>query len=187
MIDLDFEVELTGFSAAEIDFALDAAADAKPNGNEALDDVPALAAPAITHPGNLWQLGRHPLLCGNARSEDDLHRLMDDASARMIFTDPPYNVPIDGHVSGLGRVQHRDFAEASREMSQEAFTQFLEETLGNTSTHLADGGIAFVCMDWRHMGELLNAGSTVFTELKTWWFGTRPMPVWALFIAPKTS
>jgi len=175
LIDLDFEVQLTGFSAAEIDFALDAAADAKPNGNEALDHVPALAGPGITHPGDLWQLGRHRLLCGNARSEDDLDRLMDDASARMIFTDPPYNVRIDGHVQtraktgaaqATSKARHREFAEASGEMSQEAFTQFLEETLGNTSTHLADGGIAFVCMDWRHMGELFSAGNAVFDELK---------------------
>ncbi len=166
LIDLDFEVELTGFSAAEIDFALDAAADAKPNGDDGLDDVPALAGPAVTRPGDLWQLGRHRLLCGNARSGADLTRLMDGELARMVFTDPPYNVPIDGHVSGLGHVQHRDFAEASGEMDREAFTQFLAVTLGNTSTYLADGGIAFVCMDWRHMGELLSAGNAAFDEMK---------------------
>lgn len=175
LIDLDFEVELTGFSAAEIDFALDAAADAKPNGNEALDDVPALAGSAITHPGNLWQLGRHRLLCGNARSEDDLDRLMDDASARMIFTDPPYNVRIDGHVQtraktgaaqATSKARHREFAEASGEMDCEAFTASLATTLGNAASHTVDGGIAFVCMDWRHMGELLDAGGSVFTELK---------------------
>lgn len=166
LIDLDFEVELTGFSAAEIDFALNAAADAKPNGDDGLDDFPALAGPAVTRPGDLWQLGRHKLLCGNARSSDDLARLMDGEVARLVFTDPPYNVPIDGHVSGLGVVRHRDFAEASGEMSQEAFTQFLTETLGNAVHHLADGGIAFVCMDWRHMSELLSAGGAVFDELK---------------------
>ncbi len=166
LIDLDFEVELTGFSTAEIDFALEAAADAKPSGDDELDRVPSVAGPVVTRAGDCWQLGRHRLLCGNARSGDDLATLMEGEVARMVFTDPPYNVPIDGHVSGLGAVRHRDFAEASGEMSREAFTQFLEETLGNAAHHLADGGIAFVCMDWRHMGELLAAGGAVFDELK---------------------
>ena len=211
LIDLDFEVELTGFSPAEIDFALDAAADARPRGEEGLDRIPELAGPAIVQPGDLWVLGRHRLLCGNARSGDDLSRLMDGEQARMVFTDPPYNVPIDGHVQtrrgegrgkqkggsqggsghiltgqiggrqiggrqgthaesegaggkafghSLGAVRHREFAEASGEMSREAFTQFLTITLGNAAGRMADGAIAFVCMDWRHMGELLEAGES---------------------------
>ena len=196
LIDLDFEVELTGFSAAEIDFALDAAADARPQGEERLDRIPELRGPALVQPGDLWVLGRHRLLCGNARSGDDLARLMDGEQAQMVFTDPPYNVPIDGHVqtrkgSGKGRhgsddasvgrgesggdtasaplsraVRHREFAEASGEMRREAFTRFLAITLGNAADQMADGAIAFVCMDWRHMGELLEAGEHAFTELK---------------------
>lgn len=98
LIDLDFEVELTGFSAAEIDFALDAAADARPDGDDAIDRVPELIGPSVTRPGDLWVLGRHRLVCGNARSAEDFSRLMDSARAHMIFTDPPYNVRIDGHV-----------------------------------------------------------------------------------------
>lgn len=176
LIDLDFEIKLTGFSTAEIDFALDAAADAKPDGDDGLDDVPTLTGPAVTRAGDLWQLGRHRLLCGNARSSEDLDSLMDGSPARLIFTDPPYNVPIDGHVqtqrkpgsgkSGSAKVRHREFGEASGEMDAEAFTAFLTSTLGNAASHAVDGAIAFVCMDWRHMGELLAAGTSVFTELK---------------------
>lgn len=196
LIDLDFEVELTGFSAAEIDFALDAAADARPEGEERLDRIPEPRGPARVQSGELWVLGRHRLLCGNARSGDDLDRLMNGERARMVFTDPPYNVPIDGHVqtrkgAGKGRrgsndvsvergesgnaktplgrsgsIRHREFAEASGEMSREAFTAFLTKTLGNAADQMTDGAIAFVCMDWRHMGELLEAGEHAFTELK---------------------
>jgi DNA modification methylase len=92
--------------------------------------------------------------------------LMNGERAHVIFTDPPYNVPIDGHVSGLGYTRHREFAMGSGEMTSEAFTGFLKETLGNAVAVARDGTIAFVCMDWRHIGELLAAGGQVFTELK---------------------
>jgi DNA modification methylase len=91
---------------------------------------------------------------------------MDGERAHLIFTDPPYNVPIDGHVSGLGSTRHREFAMGSGEMSSEAFTGFLKETLSNAAGVARDGTIAFVCMDWRHMGELLAAGEHVFSALK---------------------
>lgn len=93
-------------------------------------------------------------------------RVMAGEPADLVFTDPPYNVPVDGHVSGLGRIRHRDFAFASGEMSVETFTGFLRDALGNASRVARDGAIAFVCMDWRHMGELLAAGQSVFSELK---------------------
>ncbi|MEM1286654.1 MAG: DNA methyltransferase [Pseudomonadota bacterium] len=166
LIDLGFEIELTGFSTAEIDFALDASANARPGGSENLDHVPAVTGPAVTRPGDLWALGRHRLLCGNARRSADLALLMKGATARLIFTDPPYNVPIDGHVGGLGKVRHREFQEAAGEMSSDSFTAFLQETLGSAAAQCVDGAIAFVCMDWRHMSELLSAGKAVFSELK---------------------
>jgi hypothetical protein len=84
----------------------------------------------------------------------------------LIFTDPPYNVPIDGHVCGLGRVRHREFAMGVGEMSEAAFTDFLATTLGAAAAACRDGAIAFVCIDWRHMGELLTAGKRIFSELK---------------------
>ena len=84
--------------------------------------------------------------------------LMAGERADLVFTDPPYNVPIDGHVSGLGRVRHREFAMGAGEMSADAFTAFLRQTLGHAAALARDGAIAFVCMDWRHMGELLRAG-----------------------------
>lgn len=91
---------------------------------------------------------------------------MDGASADLVFTDPPYNVAIDGNVCGLGTIKHREFAFASGEMSKAQFTEFLAGTLSNLSRVMRDGAIAFVCMDWRHMGELLAAGQSAFTELK---------------------
>ena len=92
--------------------------------------------------------------------------LLEGERADLIFTDPPYNVPIDGHVCGLGRIRHREFAMGVGEMSRQAFTEFLRLTLGHAAACCRDGAIAFVCMDWRHFGELLAAGETMFSELK---------------------
>src|SRR5437016_1457842 len=93
-------------------------------------------------------------------------RLMGGERADLLFTDPPYNVPIHGHVTGLGRIRHREFAMGVGEMSPEAFTAFLTETLGASAKTCCNGAIAFVCIDWRHLGELLAAGKEVFAELK---------------------
>ncbi|MEM9797114.1 MAG: hypothetical protein AAF919_11525 [Pseudomonadota bacterium] len=126
---LDVDLELTGFSLAEIDIILD---DAGTGAEDAAETVPAVASgPPVTRRGDLWQLGDHRLLCGDARCRADLDRLMAGALANMIFTDPPYNVPIDGHVGGLEAVRHREFAMASGEMSPADFTTFLTETLGH--------------------------------------------------------
>ena len=84
----------------------------------------------------------------------------------MVFTDPPYNVLIDRHVCGLGAVKHREFPMASGEMSESAFTGFLETVFRNMADHSADGAIHFVCMDWRHMAEVLGASRDVYGSLK---------------------
>ena len=167
LIDLEFDVTLTGFSLAEIDLTLDAARDGDPDGAAGAEDqIPAMAAQAVTQAGDLWLLGRHRLLCGDARRPEDYEKLLGDQRADLVFTDPPYNVPIDGHVCGLGRIRHREFAMGVGEMSEATFTAFLAETLGAAATVSRDGAIAFVCMDWRHLAELLAAGKQVFSELK---------------------
>jgi DNA modification methylase len=86
--------------------------------------------------------------------------------ADLMFIDPPYNVPNDGHVSRRGCVRHREFAMGAGEMSADVFAGFLQQTLGLAAKRTRDGAIAFVCMDWRHMGEVLKAGQAVFSELK---------------------
>jgi DNA modification methylase len=120
----------------------------------------------VTQPGDVWQLGRHRLICGDAQDADVYARLLGGEQVDAVFTDPPYNVKIDGHVSGLGATKHREFAFAAGEMSKAAFTAFLQTTLGHAASACRDGAIAFVCMDWRHMGELIAAGEAVFSELK---------------------
>lgn len=167
LVDLEFDVELTGFSLAEIDLVLDEAGEADPGCSDNTEDqVEFVTGRAVSRQGDLWQLGRHRLLCGDARSSVDFEALLGNETVDLLFTDPPYNVKIDGNVCGLGSVRHREFAFASGEMSESQFTAFLTETLGNAASVMRDGAIGFVCMDWRHMSELLAAGRKCFTELK---------------------
>ncbi len=164
-LDIDFDLTVTGFETAEIDLlfdSLDPVAAADPA------DAPPEPAPGppVSRPGDLWQLGRHRLLCADATQEPAFARLMAGEQARMVFTDPPYNVPIAGHVCGAGRVQHREFAMAAGEMDEQAFTGFLTTVLGHLARHSQDGAVNFIFMDWRHLGELLAAGRAVYSELK---------------------
>jgi hypothetical protein len=170
LVDLDFEIELTGFSLAEVDIVLDEARESAPDGADASieDNIPAYRheGPAVTQPGDLWMLGRHKLVCGDAREAGAYAALLGDEVVDLICTDPPYNVPIDGHVCGSGRIRHRNFAMGVGEMNKDQFTRFLVDTLGQAAARCRDGAIAYVLMDWRHMAELLNAGEQVFSELK---------------------
>jgi DNA modification methylase len=163
LIDINFDVTLTGFSLAEIDFAIETG-----TGVDAseLDVVPDLERTAVSKSGDLWILGDHRVLCEDSRSSEAVAHLLGGAQADLVFTDPPYNVRIDGHTGGLGSIKHREFAFAAGEMSSEQFTTFLTVTLGNAAAVSKDGAIAFVCMDWRHLRELLDAGGAVFSELK---------------------
>ena len=163
-LDDGFDIAVTGFTIAEVDNLIAGKA-VEEDGNPEDDLVPN-EVPARCRPGDIWQLGPHRLVCGNALDVSVIDALMDGKRARMVFTDPPYNVPIGGNVSGLGKVKHREFAMASGEMSKAEFTAFLRQSFEQLVRHSLGGSIHFICMDWRHMAEMLAAGDGVFTELK---------------------
>ena len=161
---LDFDLEITGYETAELDLLLDGPAADQTDPD---DDIAGMKkGPAVTRPGDIWLLGKHRLICGDARHPDAFTALMESDRAKAVFTDPPYNVKIGGHVCGSGAIQHREFAMASGEMDVAGFTAFLGSTLGAMADVSVDGAIHFVCMDWRHMGELRSAGDKVYSELK---------------------
>src|SRR5271165_3185263 len=190
LIDMEFDVESTGFSLAEVDLVLEQSREASPDPKEDTEDtIPPItvSAAAVTRCGDLWHLGRHRLLCGDSRALATFNQLLQQERADLIFTDPPYNVPIDGNVCGRGRIRHREFAMGTGEMSRETFTAFLEGTLGNTAAFCSNGAIAFACMDWRHMGELLAAGQAVFSELKNLCVWNKPMAAWERSTAASTN
>jgi hypothetical protein len=162
---IDLDVELTGFEVPEIEMMLDATD--PPASNPEDDKIPDLAPErVITKPGTLWTLGDHRLFCGDARHRESFSILMSRETAALVFVDPPYNVKIRGHVSGKGRVKHREFAQANGEKTSTQFTKFLEDSLGLLAEHSTDGTIHFVCSDWRHLDEMLTAGRRIYRELK---------------------
>jgi DNA modification methylase len=166
-IDADFDITITGFEVPEVDLVIQAAANEKSeekNEDDAFEFDETL--PAVAKAGDLWMLGRHRILCGSALDCTAYHAIMSGADAAMVFTDPPYNVRIDGHASGLGAIKHREFAMAAGEMTEREFISFLTRACSLMARHSVDGAIHFVCMDWRHMGELLEAGRLAYTELK---------------------
>ena len=163
-LDLDFDITATGFEMAEIDLLL---SDTDADQADPADAVPEVAVgPAVTQPGDVWQIGGHRLICGDSTRSETYAHLLAGERAQMVFTDPPYNVKIDGHVSGLGATKHREFAMASGEMTEAEFTRFLKAVFVNLTGHAADGAIHFVCMDWRHVGEVLAAATPTYSELK---------------------
>jgi DNA modification methylase len=167
LIDLEFDVELTGFEMGEIDIILDEAEQGPHEEAEADDNIPERGpGQTVSRLGDLWVLGTNCLLCGDARDKRSYELLLNGGKAELVFADPPYNVSINGHVCGLGEIQHREFAMASGEMSPQAFTDFLKSTFACLIAHTTDGSIHYVCMDWRHIGEIMEAGNCVYSELK---------------------
>jgi DNA modification methylase len=164
LLDDGFEVVLTGFEVPEVDVVLDMTAEAKSD-RHGDDDIPAVG-PTVSQPGNLWRLGNHRLLCGNALDSGCYGTVLGGAKAALVITDPPYNVAINGHVGGKGQIQHRDFEMACGEMTSSAFTTFLTTTFGHLVANSTDGSIHYAFMDWRHMQEMLEAGHAVYSELK---------------------
>ena len=161
----NFDVTVTGFEMAEIDLMIGQAGVAEP---DEADTIPAIdrSLPAVSQPGDCWQIGDHFLLCGDALKPKSYNRLLGGKRAQMVFIDPPYNVRIEGNVSGLGKARHREFVMASGEMTSREFTNFLRRALTNVTEFSVDGSIHFICMDWRHVRELADAADDAYTELK---------------------
>jgi DNA modification methylase len=164
---LDFTLEATGFDMGEIDLRIASLEEPPRRDDDPADVVPEVSAgPPLTKYGDLWVLDRHRLLCGSALKTPAFAALMGEEQAAVGFTDPPYNVPIEGHASGLGAAHHRPFLMASGEMDSSEFTALLSEAFRNLAAFSIAGSIHFVCMDWRHMEELLAAGRAAYGELK---------------------
>lgn len=157
LIELDeMPIEVLGWETAEIDLITDG----DPKSSESIDPADAIPEPPsvpVSRAGDLWLLGTHRLLCGSSLEAEAWSRLMDGSVGAMVFTDAPYNVPVSGHICGLGKMQHAEFAMASGEMSRSEFTSFLGTAVRLLSANIREGAVLDLCMDWRHLPELLSA------------------------------
>lgn len=163
-IDPSFDISITGFEIAEVDNLIESL-NPEEKSDPRADTVPAVGAQAISKPGDLWLLGDHKVYCGSATDPVAFESLMKGDVARMVFTDPPYNVPIKRNVSGLGKTEHREFAMGSGEMSSDQFKEFLSSAFDLLIKYSIDGSIHYICMDWRHIPEL-QAAAKNYTQLK---------------------
>lgn len=165
-VEISFDVELTGFSIAEVDSlvegpALEEKGDPRADARSPLDH-----SSTRCHVGDVRQLGLHRLVCGNALDPAVVETLMDGDVARMVFTDPRNNVPVQGFLGGAGNVKHREFALASGEMTNQQFISFLASSFSYLQRHSCDGSIHFVCMDFGHIRNVIEAADGIYTELK---------------------
>jgi len=163
---LDFSLDLTGFDLGKVELLIEGLDNPDEELAEEVGTPSAASEPPVTRAGDLWLLGKHRILCGDALEPESYRTLMAGAKAAMVITDPPYNVPIDGNVSGLGKVRHREFAMASGEMDEVEFRGFLERICELVARNSQQGSLHYLYMDWRHIEALLAAGRTVYDELK---------------------
>lgn len=161
-IETDFDITVTGFDIPEIDTLL-SPNDSEPDSADKFE-VQGSSEP-VSQVGDLWQAGRHRILCGSALEKNCYSTLLGARRAGVVFTDPPYNVAIDGNVSGKGSVSHREFPMASGEMTEFQFISFLTTSLKLIAQHSAVGSVHFICMGWRGVGELVAAGKAVYDSL----------------------
>jgi hypothetical protein len=159
-ISSDIDLRVSGFEMGEIDATF------KSHDEDEEDELPALDKTAIpvTRPGDLVLLGDHQILCGDALLSESFERLLGDERARLTFTDPPFNIPIAGHVSGLGSTKHEDFAMGCGEMSPPEFVAFLQTALGHAACYSQDGALHFIVMHWGKIRELLAATLDLYSE-----------------------
>jgi DNA modification methylase len=168
--ELDFSLDVMGFEIPEIDIII-AGADGEAAEPAETVETPDPSKPAVTQHGDLWILGDHQIYCGDALEPVSYDTLLGGERCRMIFTDPPYNVPVNGHVRSGNGSAHREFAMASGEMSDAAFRSFLSDVMARLLEQLVDGGVAMVCMDWRHIEELISTSKAcglAFINLCVW-------------------
>ena len=169
LIKENFDLSLTAYEVPEIDliindeFIMSGKSD-KPDKADLLPEESVISK--RVNSGDLWKLGEHYLFCGDSLKEKSFEILFGDKRANMAICDLPYNVKIDGHVCGSGKIKHSEFAMASGEMNQQEFTVFIETAFANCAKYSLDGSLHFHYMDWRHVLEIMTAGNKVYSELK---------------------
>lgn len=158
--DLDFDIETTGYSVGEIDLLLIP----EGGGDSDRDEEEPETGPAVSVTGDHWHLGEHRLLCADSLQTASYAALMADELANVVVTDPPYNVPIEGHVSGLGKVKHRPFLQGIGELTEAEFITFLSSAMRNAAAVSREGSLHYWAMDWRHLFELMTAARGVYDQ-----------------------
>jgi len=187
-VELDFELEAIGFDIAEIDLRIGESIPENEQKEDEADLVETVSdGPAVSRPGDLFLLGDHRVYCGSALVQAAYIELMENARAAMVITDPPYNVRIKGNVSGLGTIQHREFAMASGEMDQAQFTSFLRQACMLLARHSTDGSLHFIFRTGAMLVSCLRLGKEPIQNSKISASGSKTLPAWGRSTAAAMS
>lgn len=162
-LELEFTLDITGFDIADIDVILDTSLTEKEvRLDEKANSVPFISEDEIISKiGDIWKLGQHRIICGDSLKRETFEKLFESKKATMVFTDPPYNLRVD-NICGLGAIKHKDFAMASGEMSSDEFQNFLLTNFKLLKEFSAEGSLHYTCIDWRHIKEIIGAGTEVY-------------------------
>lgn len=160
-IDYEIQPEELGFTTIEVDNLLFSPTLEKTEKQNAEVVLPEIKS--IVKSGDLIKLGRHFLYCGDSLDKNSYKILMKEDKAKIVITDPPYNVKITDNVTK--QKHHKEFANASGEMSQEEFQKFLHSIFINLKEYSTIGSVHYIFMDWRHSYEIQTAGDDVYHKL----------------------
>lgn len=159
----NLDLSATGFDSIELDVMFNQ--DKPKEADIRTNAVPYIAEDEIvSRPGDVWQIGSHRIICGNSLDEGTFANLMQNERADLILQDPPFNVPVNGHVCGAGKTKHKEFAMANGEMSSDEFTEFLRKNFALCAKYSRPGALHYNFMDWRHVAEITAAGRDIFTD-----------------------
>jgi len=163
--ELNLDLSSSGFTVQEIDQLIVIGQDVDaPSPSEDEEPEPYDDAFIVSRSGDLYRMDDHRLLCGDSLAWVSYQAVLEGTVAQCVFSDPPYNCPIEGNVGGLGKHKHGDFAMAVGEMTDKAFIEFLRGYLEQCKAMTAPGAVIFACMDWRQVDLLMIAGRIVGLE-----------------------
>ena len=179
-LELDFDLEATGFTIGEIDLRIEGLEPAAGRNTDPADVMPpATVGPPVSRAGDVWLLGHHRILCASALKEAAYLQLMEGQRAAMVFTDPPYNVPIEGNVSGLGAIHHRDFVMGSGEMNEAEFTAFLTQACSLLARHSREVRSTSYSSTGGTRANFWPRGVRFILSLRISAYGSKTMVAWA--------
>jgi hypothetical protein len=157
LLDCNFDLDIPGFDAPEIDHYLNLDAP-QANVEENGSDIPPVAATAISKPGMIWSLGDHRVGCGSATDLTFVSRVLCGRTANVCFVDAPRNIKVDGSIAGRGRRRHREFIERAGDLSTDEYFALLRDSLLVLKRNSAPAALIYSCIDWRHVIEMTVAG-----------------------------
>lgn len=176
--DIALDPEDIGFETAEIDMLLLGSAKAASEDEDIPDEItePDRRVRPVSRLGDLWTIGRHSVMCGDARDPGVIAKLMGTDHADVVSSDMPFNLKVNGHIGGKGKIKHPEFAMASGEMSRDEFRAFMTKVMDNQAQFSKPGALSYQFIDWRSIDLMVEVGKTIYDALLAICVWVKPQP-----------